>query len=369
MNNEGTLVIAPIRPFSVDDTFPTALANEIKGGLHNVDSIAERNAIPEGRRVFGMHVSVPELGSPVILRYYKLLQSPWTYDNSDWEEIVGFTEPSEFFYTNPVPVPQTLGGIQEGTTFSGMSMKGLLDTMLYPTLQPRFNWIRINGVVGWTNEVGYTFLAGDYNFTWATINPGFIIPNSIKLYDNNTGALLADDLADDGAETINIPTSITKSVKSLQYWRLQGTNAEHVNFAAYVYQWWMWRRYVGSNANTVLTDVEIQALVTDNTLSRLVTGTYNFTVEPGYKYFVFPIDSGWVNPYNSQWYQKYTEAFIDASTNLNIAMADNTDGYTNYTNGLYHKTISITNVFGKTQTYYVYRTKNVLNGAITIISK
>jgi len=368
MNNDGTLVIAPIRPFSEFDTFPTAYANEIKGGMHNVNSIAERNAIPEGRRVFGMMVSVPDIASPTVLKYYKLLSSPWAYDDTDWEELVAFVEPDEFFYTNTVPVPQTLGGVLEGTTFDGMSLKGLLDTMLYPQLQPRFSWARINGVSGFTNEVGYTFPADNYNFTWLTLNSGFVIPDSIKLYNHTTGALIATDLANDGAETIALG-SITKITKFLQYWRLQGSNTSNVNFAAYMYQWWMWKRYVGSSANPVLTDVQIQALTTDSSLSRLVTGTYSFSVDPGYKYFAFPIDSGWVNPYNGYWYQKYAETFVDATTNMNVAMADSTDGYTDYTNGLYHKTISIINVYGHTQTYFVYRTKHILNGTVTVISK
>ena len=53
-NNVGTLVIAPIRPASDQDAFPTALANEVQGGLHCVTTLAERNAIPTLRRVAGM---------------------------------------------------------------------------------------------------------------------------------------------------------------------------------------------------------------------------------------------------------------------------------------------------------------------------
>lgn len=53
-NNVGTLVIAPVRPQSDADTFPSALANELQGGLHVVASTAERDAIPSDRLIDGM---------------------------------------------------------------------------------------------------------------------------------------------------------------------------------------------------------------------------------------------------------------------------------------------------------------------------
>ena len=50
-------------------------------------------------------------------------------------------------------------------------------------------------------------------------------------------------------------------------------------------------------------------------------------------------------------------------------MADASDGYTSVTNGINHKIMNITNIFGHTQSYYVYRTKHILNGEITITVK
>ena len=38
-NNSGTLLIAPIRPFSSNDEFPSAFSNELKGGHHQVNSL------------------------------------------------------------------------------------------------------------------------------------------------------------------------------------------------------------------------------------------------------------------------------------------------------------------------------------------
>jgi len=52
-NNTGTLVIAPIRPQATNDTFPSAIANEIKGGPFSVDTAAAMSNIPSERLVAG----------------------------------------------------------------------------------------------------------------------------------------------------------------------------------------------------------------------------------------------------------------------------------------------------------------------------
>jgi hypothetical protein len=53
-NNQGTLIISPIRPYSSGDTYATAFSSEIKGGHHSVSGITERDNIPEFRREIGM---------------------------------------------------------------------------------------------------------------------------------------------------------------------------------------------------------------------------------------------------------------------------------------------------------------------------
>lgn len=60
-NNIGaTLIVAPIRPQSSEDTFPSSYANEALGGHHCVTTITERNAISTARRVEGMTCYVAE---------------------------------------------------------------------------------------------------------------------------------------------------------------------------------------------------------------------------------------------------------------------------------------------------------------------
>lgn len=58
IENIGTLVTAPIRPYYVDDLIPTALSNEIYGGVHSYTTIVERDSIIEERRNWGMFCTV-----------------------------------------------------------------------------------------------------------------------------------------------------------------------------------------------------------------------------------------------------------------------------------------------------------------------
>jgi len=60
-NNIGMLVTAPIRPVSIFDKYPVALQNEIKGGMHSVANLLERNTIPIERRCIGLFCYVASL--------------------------------------------------------------------------------------------------------------------------------------------------------------------------------------------------------------------------------------------------------------------------------------------------------------------
>ena len=58
--NVGTLVTSPVRPNDSLDQYPSAYANEIKGGLHSAQTIDEMNAMGIWLRVAGMKCYVVE---------------------------------------------------------------------------------------------------------------------------------------------------------------------------------------------------------------------------------------------------------------------------------------------------------------------
>ncbi len=73
-NNTGTLVTAPIRPFSPSDPIPSAIANEIKGGPFSVSNVAAMSNI------------IQERLTPGSLAYVMNDQLFRIYDGTNWSQ-------------------------------------------------------------------------------------------------------------------------------------------------------------------------------------------------------------------------------------------------------------------------------------------
>lgn len=93
----GTNVAAPIRPFDTNDSFPTAFANEVKGGHHTVDNEAARFAIPVLRREKGMLVTQRDTG-----KTYKLITDSQSVKlkKEDFKEFGGAAEAKDVKVTD-----------------------------------------------------------------------------------------------------------------------------------------------------------------------------------------------------------------------------------------------------------------------------
>ncbi len=80
----GLKVSAPIVPYSPIDVYPTHFSIFGKGGMKSVESIEERNTIPEERREEGMIVYVSEDQTAYALR--------GGITNSKWVDLQSFIE-------------------------------------------------------------------------------------------------------------------------------------------------------------------------------------------------------------------------------------------------------------------------------------
>ncbi len=80
--NIGTLVSSAIRPNNSLDPIATAFSNEIKGGLHNADTLTDRDNIIFERREWGMLCYAIEQGTTYQLIYNR--NSTNIMDNSNW---------------------------------------------------------------------------------------------------------------------------------------------------------------------------------------------------------------------------------------------------------------------------------------------
>lgn len=85
--NKGTLIGAPIRPVDSNDLMATAMSNEVKGGLHSVSNINDRNAIILPRRDWGMlcYVSTENITYQLTYGYNDTNLS----SNTNWKEWTG----------------------------------------------------------------------------------------------------------------------------------------------------------------------------------------------------------------------------------------------------------------------------------------
>jgi hypothetical protein len=232
-------------------------------------------------------------------------------------------------------------------------MQQMWDRLLYPYQSPAFSSFSISGQAT-SVEVGTT-ISGTKTFIWGTTNSANVSANTILIFDVTNNVTLASGSANDGTESIALPTAIQKTSQASHQWRVRGTNTLTINFSATFTVSWFWQRYYGPSTNTTLTEAQIEAL-SDSGLASGFNGTFSYA-GGGYKFFCFPTSFG--SPVS----------FKDAATNLNVAMASIVDDafFSNTANSLSYGLVSVTNVFSQTTNYRVYRSKNILGGAISII--
>jgi len=154
-NNEGTLIIAPIRPQGVDDVIPTAYSNELFGGWHQVDTVVERDAILATRKVDGMACYVVEMSAA------------YTWNNGAWGSFA------------------TGGGVDGATGATGLTG----DT----------GATGATGATGETGDIGATGATGATGLTGATGATGATGPGLLNIDSTVSGGTLTidADLTDD----------------------------------------------------------------------------------------------------------------------------------------------------------------------------
>lgn len=257
-------------------------------------------------------------------------------------------------YTNASPVPTTIGGIVAGMTFSDTTMKQMWDLLLYPYQQPNFTSFSFNHG-GVTREVGNNLLGGTYSFTWATSYPVNVQPNSVSIKDNTTLVTLISGTANDGVAVLNVATVSTVAPATHQ-WKISALRTNSTVISTTITIGWYWKRFHGTQSATSLSASQIAALNGSGSgaLASSRAGTFVFGAG-SYKYFAWPTSFG--DPV----------LFRDSATNLAVAMAGIAEGYTTPTGVYYAQVVSVTNTYGKTTNYYVFRTRNILGGSINIV--
>lgn len=239
-------------------------------------------------------------------------------------------------YVRPTPMDITVGGAVVGTTFDG-TITEALDVILYPYQEPAFTSFAISGYN--ILEVGDEIPTGSQTFNWNTSNDANVQLNSIKIENISDTVTYATGLANDDTETVTFSQNVQRTTVGTKTFRITGTNTQAGTFTRDDNVSWYWNLYYGESTNTSLTEAQIEALRVS-----LLTNSRNRTYSMlggGYKYFCWSTSLG------------QPTSFKDAATGFAVAMES-------------PATVNVTNSFGHSQDYYVYRTTNQLAGSIDI---
>jgi hypothetical protein len=256
-------------------------------------------------------------------------------------------------FMNPDPTPVDIGGIPAGTTFpERTSVQEIMQQLLYPYQWPTFTAFGISGF-GAPFEVGDT-LPASITFTWTATHPENIQDASIEIYDLSSGSIiLATGLDNVGSAPVVMPAPITYNYENSHLFRIWGNAYTPYSFEAYLSVRWFRRYHYGNSANPTLSSPQILALP-NSMLTGTVARTYAMAAG-GYKYICYA-GAG-------------IQSVRDAVTGFNVPMADDTDhpDYSSVEHGIHYAIVYVTNAFGVYWPYRVYRTKNILGGAIDLV--
>lgn len=258
-------------------------------------------------------------------------------------------------YAGQSPTTVVVEDFPVGTNILGMSYDDLFQNIYAPYVAPFFTSFIISGQVQ-TVEVGET-LSGSKSFAWAFSNPSNITANSMAILDVTSGVTLASSISIVSPYSVDIGT-VQQIIPSSYSWRGQATNTQSaiVNSSNFTVSWF-WRKYWGTSISTTLNESQIEAL-TSSALASTENGSYSF-LAGDYKYFCYPDSFG----------SPSAAPLGFTLGGFGVSMASVTDDafYSNVQNGWYYGIVAVTNSFGITTNYRVYRTLNTLGSAVTIL--
>jgi hypothetical protein len=271
---------------------------------------------------------------------------------------------------SPAPSAETvstlLGGAEPRTAqvWSTYTVSQVLDELLFQYQPPSMATTILAGGASITTprQVGHN-LTSDPNVTitfgWTT-NPPTINAqsNSVTIADYLGSPAISGGTPLNG-QAITGNTNLTYANSSLtpagagtRSWTATGQNTNNQSYSSGKTITWAWLGYWGSST-----------AATPN--ASTITGLANKPLPAVLGDFAFPESSP-----NTFKYWAFESSIKPSSFKLggfNFAMADLGDGFTESANGYNYKEISITNAYGRTATYNVYRSKNNFAGAITVV--
>lgn len=245
------------------------------------------------------------------------------------------------------PIPITLGGFTLGEA-GVYTADEYGNKLLRPYFAPAITSLTSAALIK-TFEVGDALPNGTQAIAYTISNPGQIKsqpPNVGVPSTTIAGATFPVNpvlLSASSSFNIVIPSAFILILPGSRTISLQGTNDNDVTFSTTATIFWKWKSFIGNSVSTSLDSAAIIALNDAGTaITDAIAGTYAFEAG-GYKYICHEASLGTLT------------TFKDQATQLSVPFESPV-------------TVAVTNAFGITTNYKVYRTTNSLGGAITVIA-
>jgi len=256
-------------------------------------------------------------------------------------------------FTNPNDTTFQLGGVDIGTQFDKVSLQDMFKDLLYPDQLGKITGFTFANNTGQVTsyEVGNSLPQQTYTFSWSLYNSTDFRDNTLKVEDYNTfGTIFTQSTSNSSPFSVGLAT-FSSNVPLTRTFKISLTRKNGTVVSKFLDIPWLWKVYYGSSTYSTLTASQVFNL--GGNLASQSFGTWTISGTSGYKYIAFPDDVTY--NFNSIDYKGLPLAIAGVSSGYSYSYAD--------LNYLY---VTVSNSYGVSKQYKIYRTKNQIGGTISV---
>ena len=259
------------------------------------------------------------------------------------------SDPSSF--TNPVDTAYTVGGIDRGTQFDKVSLQDVFKDLLYPDQLGSITSFTMANNTGQVSsyEVGNSLPRQTYTFSWGLSNDTDFRSNTLRVEDYTVGTVFTQSTSNSSPFATIIGT-VSSIVPYTRTFKMSLTRNNGTIVSKFLDIPWMWKVYYGSSTWSTLTASQVFAL--GGSLATQSIGSWTISGS-GYKYIAFPGDASY--NFNSVDYK-----------GLPLSMAGTASGYSYSYADVNYLFVTVSNTYGISKQYKVYRSKNQIGATISV---
>ena len=197
-------------------------------------------------------------------------------------------------------------------------------------------------------EVGNSLPSQTYTFSWGLNNSGDFRSNTLKVEDY--GVTVFTQSTSNTSPFATVVGPFTYTVPTTKTFKVSLTRNNGTVVSRFIDVPWMWKVYYGSSTWSTLTASQVYAL--GGSLATQSIGSWTVSGS-GYKYIAFPNDTSY--NFNSISYK-----------GLPLAMAGTVSGYSYSYADVNYLFVTVSNIYGISKQYKIYRSKNQIGATISV---